>query len=390
MQPKKQRVMILLYSLGAGGAERITSLLLEALQKECALKLVLLEDICNYSIPKEIPKVILGNNSTQESGIQKFLKIPFLALKYKKLLKDCDISLSLMTRPNYINILAGLLCGTKKPRILISERSHPSLQYGYGNLNSKINRFLIKMLYNKANKISANSPQNLQDLIQNFRVSPSKTTLLLNFFNLEKIHAQSLEDSALSLQILDQKAQGKFIFISIGRLDSGKNHRLLIDAMQDFKDKASLFIIGGGELESTLKAQILELKLESSVFLLGKTKNPYAPLSCADCFLFASNHEGFPNVLVESLALKIPIISTDCAPREILAPQGKFLDSKSQCQSAKGGILIPLNSKEALCFSMDFILKNPNFFDKAALYAQAQLFSQNTQLLHYKQWILNP
>ena len=384
----KQRVNILLYSLGAGGAERITSLLLEALQKECELKLILLEDVCNYTIPKAIPTIILGSNSAKESGIQKLIKIPFLALKYKKLLKNCDVSLSLMTRPNYINILAGFFCGVKKPKILISERSHPSLQYGYKNLSSKINRFLIKALYNKADKISANSPQNLQDLIQNFCVNPSKATLLLNFFNLEKIITQSKENSPLSQKILKQKAQGKFIFVSIGRLDSGKNHRLLIDAMQDFKDKATLFILGSGELEATLKAQILKLNLESSVFLLGRTPNPYAPLSLADCFLFGSNHEGFPNVLVEALALKIPVISTDCAPREILEPKGEFLDSNLQCEIAKGGILIPLNAKNALCFAMDFMLKTPNFFDKPTLFAQAQLFSQEIQIPNYKKWIL--
>ncbi|WP_299545741.1 glycosyltransferase [uncultured Helicobacter sp.] len=382
------RLNILLYSLGSGGAERITSLLLEALQEEYELTLILLEDLCHYTIPKGIPTIILGNNNAKESGIQKLIKIPFLAYKYKKLLKNCDVSLSLMTRPNYINILAGFFCGKKKPKILISERSHPSLQYGYNNLSSKINRFLIKMLYNKADKISANSPQNLQDLIQNFGVNPRKTTLLLNFFNLKKIITQSQENSPLSQQILEQKAQGKFIFVSIGRLDSGKNHRLLIESMQDFKDKAALFIIGSGELQSTLKAQITDLNLESSVFLLGRTPNPYAPLSIADCFLFGSNHEGFPNVLVEALTLKIPIISTDCAPREILEPKGEFLDSNLKCEIAKGGILIPLNSKNAMCFAMDFILKNPNFFDKSTLFAQAQLFSQEKQIPNYKKWIL--
>lgn len=384
----KCRVNILLYSLGSGGAERITSLLLEALQEECDLKLILLEDICHYAIPKEIPKIILGNNKANENGIQKLLKIPLLAYKYKKLLKDCDVSLSLMTRPNYINILAGLFCITKKPKILISERSHPSLQYGYKNLNSKINRFLIKLLYNKADKISANSPQNLKDLIQNFHINSNKTTLLSNFFNLAKIIAHSKENSPLSQQILEHKKQGKFIFVSIGRLDNGKNHRLLIESMQNFKDKAALFIIGSGELESTLKTQILELKLESSIFLLGRTSNPYAPLSYADCFLFGSNHEGFPNVLVEALTLEIPIISTDCAPREILSPKGEFLDSNLECEIAKGGILIPLNSKHAMRTAMDFMLNNPNFFDKSTLFAQAQLFSQEMQIPNYKKWIL--
>ncbi len=383
------KLVVLLYSLGAGGAERITSLLLENLAKEYAITLVLLEDINHYPLTQKVQKIILGSNSTHESGLKKLFKIPLLAFKYSKIIQDCEVSLSLMTRPNYINLLAGMLCkfSGKRPKILISERSHPSLQYGYPNLSSLINRKLIAMLYNQADKISANAPQNLEDLVQHFGIPREKITLLLNFFDLDKILAQSREDSTLKEQILLSKARGRFAFISIGRLDSGKNHRLLIDCMRDFKDKADLFILGEGEKREALESQIKALQLESCVHLLGRTSNPYAPLSVADCFVFASNHEGFPNVLVESLALKIPILTTDCAPREILAPQGEFIDTQKHCEICKGGILVPLNDRDSFSFAMQFIYAQPSFFSPTNLQSQARKFSIESQLPHYKQWI---
>ncbi|WP_300668383.1 glycosyltransferase [Helicobacter sp. UBA3407] len=381
------KLVILLYSLGAGGAERITSLLLENLAKEYAITLVLLEDIQHY--PLNVQKIILGRNRTTESGIKKLLKLPLLAFKYRKIIQDCEISLSLMTRPNYINILAGMLCKLtrKNPKILICERSYPSKQYGYSNLSSTINRKLITLLYNKADKISANSPQNLADLVENFGIAQKKITLLLNFFDLNKINAQSREDSTLKEQILSSKARGRFAFVSIGRLDSGKNHRLLVDCMQYFKDKADLFIFGEGEKRNELEAQILSLGLESCVHLLGRTPNPYAPLSVADCFVFASNHEGFPNVLVESLALGIPLLTTDCAPKEILEPLGEFIDNQKHCEICKGGILVPLNDKEAFSEAMRFIYAQPHFFSPSNLQSQARKFAIESQLPHYKQWI---
>lgn len=381
------KLVILLYSLGAGGAERITSLLLENLAKEYAITLVLLEDIQHY--PLNVQKIILGRNRTTESGIKKLLKLPLLAFKYRKIIQDCEISLSLMTRPNYINILAGMLCKLtrKNPKILICERSYPSKQYGYSNLSSTINRKLITLLYNKADKISANSPQNLADLVENFGIAQKKITLLLNFFDLNKINAQSREDSTLKEQILSSKARGRFAFVSIGRLDSGKNHRLLVDCMQYFKDKADLFIFGEGEKRNELEAQILSLGLESCVHLLGRTPNPYAPLSVADCFVFASNHEGFPNVLVESLALGIPLLTTDCAPKEILEPLGEFIDNQKHCEICKGGILVPLNNKEAFSEAMRFIYAQPHFFSPSNLQSQARKFAIESQLPHYKQWI---
>ncbi|WP_297600211.1 glycosyltransferase [Helicobacter sp. UBA3407] len=381
------KLVILLYSLGAGGAERITSLLLENLAKEYTITLVLLEDIQHY--PLNVQKIILGRNRTTESGLKKLLKLPLLAFKYRKIIQDCEISLSLMTRPNYINILAGMLCKLtrKSPKILICERSYPSKQYGYSNLSSTINRKLITLLYNKADKISANSPQNLADLVENFGIAQKKITLLLNFFDLNKINAQSREDSTLKEQILSSKARGRFAFVSIGRLDSGKNHRLLVDCMQYFKDKADLFIFGEGEKRNELEAQILSLGLESCVHLLGRTPNPYAPLSVADCFVFASNHEGFPNVLVESLALGIPLLTTDCAPKEILEPLGEFIDNQKHCEICKGGILVPLNDKEAFSEAMRFIYAQPHFFSPSNLQSQARKFAIESQLPHYKQWI---
>ncbi len=387
---RKLHVTILLYSMGSGGAERLTSLLLFALEQECQITLVLLEKILHYQIPSTIPIVILGTNHTQESGIKKLLKIPLLAWKYRKIIRDCDISLSLMTRPNYINVLAGFLLRLRKtrPKILISERSFPSGQYGYKNLNSALNRLLIRTLYNRADKISANSPQNLSDLIQNFGILADKTTLLLNFFDLTKIQREALEDTPLKQRILEEKKRGKFVFISIGRLDSGKNHRLMIEAMQEFKQEASLFIIGSGVLEESLKSQIVAWRLESCVFLLGRTRNPYAPLSVADCFLFTSNHEGFPNVLVESLALGIPLITTDCAPREILAPQNTFLAENSLCEIAKAGIIVPLRDKNSLQNAMHFLLQNPSYFKPSVLKSQAQTFSKEVQIPHYRDWIL--
>ncbi len=246
---------------------------------------------------------------------------------------------------------------------------------------------MITLLYNKADKISANSPQNLADLVENFGIAQKKITLLLNFFDLNKINAQSREDSTLKEQILSSKARGRFAFVSIGRLDSGKNHRLLVDCMQYFKDKADLFIFGEGEKRNELEAQILSLGLESCVHLLGRTPNPYAPLSVADCFVFASNHEGFPNVLVESLALGIPLLTTDCAPKEILEPLGEFIDNQKHCEICKGGILVPLNDKEAFSEAMRFIYAQPHFFSPSNLQSQARKFAIESQLPHYKQWI---
>lgn len=94
--------------------------------------------------------------------------------------------------------------------------------------------------------------------------------------------------------------------------------------------------------------------------MLGKKENPFAFLAKADCFVFTSNHEGFPNVLVEALACSLPVISTDCksGPREILSPKSNFsFQLKDDIELAEYGILTPINDLYKLNKAMILIDK---------------------------------
>jgi len=150
-----------------------------------------------------------------------------------------------------------------------------------------------------------------------------------------------------------------FNFVTIGRLDEGKNHQLLIKAMREVD--GNLYIIGDGVLRRYLEQLIYTLNLTDRVFLVGKQKNPYKYLAKADIFLFSSNREGFPNVLVEALACEIPIISTDCksGPREILAPDSDITFSlRNSIEIAKYGILTPINSLCKMVEAIEILKKN--------------------------------
>ena len=70
-----------------------------------------------------------------------------------------------------------------------------------------------------------------------------------------------------------------------------------------------LYIIGTGPLESYLK-KISSKYLNQNIFFLGYVDNPYPYLKSADIFLLTSKSEGFPTVVVEALALGIPVVCT--------------------------------------------------------------------------------
>lgn len=70
---------------------------------------------------------------------------------------------------------------------------------------------------------------------------------------------------------------------------------------------------------------------------MGHKDNPYAWISKADIFVLPSDYEGFPNVLLESMACGTPIITTNCpsGPGEIIT-------------DGKNGIFVPPADEKAL------------------------------------------
>ncbi len=344
----KKKLSILIYSLDKGGAERVTSIIINELIFNYDITLILMNQTINYPIPKNLHIKYIERSNPPESGIIKLLKLPLLGYKYKKVCEEnnIDVSLSFTNRPNYINIFAKLF--GNKVRTIINERAMPSLQHKYG-FKGFINRFLIKALYPKADAIIGNSKGNSFDLRKKFMIDKVET--IYNPVNVMKN--------------VKKKKDSTFTFITVGRLDKGKNHSLLISAMQYIN--AQLLIIGDGILKVNLEEQINKLNLNDKVFLLGLQNDPFKYFETADAFIFTSNHEGFPNALLEALAYGLPIISTDCksGPREILAPNTDFrIVLKNDIEVAKYGILIPINNKTNLIKAMKIMMTNRGLYNK--------------------------
>ncbi|MDD5037417.1 MAG: glycosyltransferase, partial [Methylococcaceae bacterium] len=117
------------------------------------------------------------------------------------------------------------------------------------------------------------------------------------------------------------------IIIGAGRLTREKDFATLIRAfglVRRQKD-CRLLILGEGPLRWELETQIAELGLAHSISLPGYVENPFAYMAKSSLFVLSSVWEGSGNVLIEALALGIPVVSTDCphGPGETLAG-GKF------------------------------------------------------------------
>ena len=112
------------------------------------------------------------------------------------------------------------------------------------------------------------------------------------------------------------------VVLGVGRLTHQKNFPALVDAFALVKrDRAArLVILGEGPERPAIEARIRRHGLDDSVALPGFVDNPYAYMARAGVLALSSHWEGLPTVLIESLAVGTPVVSTDCpsGPREIL------------------------------------------------------------------------
>jgi poly(glycerol-phosphate) alpha-glucosyltransferase len=114
------------------------------------------------------------------------------------------------------------------------------------------------------------------------------------------------------------------LVVMLARLDQQKR---LSHAIQAFAlvvealPNARLEIYGQGEDRRALQSQIDELGLQDSVTLPGYTTDPDGTYARASLSLLTSKYEGYPLVLLETLAHGCPVVSYDVkyGPREIIA-----------------------------------------------------------------------
>lgn len=101
-------------------------------------------------------------------------------------------------------------------------------------------------------------------------------------------------------------------FLSVGHLVELKGHNLAIKALAQAFPTAQLLIIGDGELRQPLEQLAADLGVKDRVTFVGAI--PQARLkqyfSAADALVLASSREGWPNVLLESMACGTPVVAT--------------------------------------------------------------------------------
>ena len=297
----KEKIVGIIHELTMGGAERMmVNILNHFVEKQEEVHLIIFKNI--GTLKTELNEKIIIHDLKDVSvkkGLPKCLKEIY---KIKPNIVFSGIGHVNIALAPFIPLMKRLL---PKTRWISRETNIVSLQ----NQEEKYPKF-FDYLYNKTYKnfdaIIAQSLDMKHDLEKNYPTTASKISLINNPIDITKLNSSSLE--AIDFHFEEETIN----LISVGTLRKRKRQDLLLQAFALLPQPYRLVIVGSGEEEKALKALSKSLSIDKRVSFEGHQSNPYPYMKNADLFILTSEHEGFPNVLLEANSLGLPVVAFAC------------------------------------------------------------------------------
>ena len=158
----------------------------------------------------------------------------------------------------------------------------------------------------------------LKDALVNIGVEASKIVVVRNGVDLQLFHPEPREASCARLRL-----PGGKLIACVGNLVPEKGFGLAIESLRSLRD-FKLVLVGEGPAKASLMQLAHRIGVADRVsFLLSMPQSELRHLySSADMLMLTSEREGWPNVVLESLACGTPVVGVDVgAVGEMLGDQ---------------------------------------------------------------------
>jgi glycosyltransferase involved in cell wall biosynthesis len=246
----------------------------------------------------------------QESGI-KLLSFVRKVLWFKKVKKEFnpDICINTLFICSTICVLSG--GNDKKIGIFHSPHSQSATK---GRFNLFLSYLSYKFIYPKLDKLFCVSKEIYDSIKTDFKNIPSeKLEVVYNIHDLETIKSKTNEELEPEHKEIFQNK----VILYCGRLDKNKAPARLLHAfyraLNSLSENIQLVYIGNDneQIWPEMEKFININNLQNKVKYLGLQTNPYKFIARSEVLVSCSYSEGLPGVLIESLFLKVPVISTN-------------------------------------------------------------------------------
>lgn len=330
------KIVFLVSSMHAGGAERVAATLANAwAQRGEDVTLVPTytgRGTCFYPLSPQVELLWLADRVGGPRALAGVRKLAAL----RSLLRERrpDVIVSFLANVNVAALLSSRGLGIP---IIVCERTNPAASSSAGPLLRLLRRFT----YPWADLVTVQAQASLQPFA---RMVPGMRRLE----QVPNPMPGELFDARLAVCVPD--AAGRRRLAAMGRLVPAKQFDVLIRAFAGLAERHAgwdLVIWGEGPMRAQLQRQVEQAGLADRVSLPGRSTEPWRELAQSHAFALTSRVEGFPNVLLEAMALGLPCLAVDCpsGPREMT-------------RDGEDGLLVPLDDAAALTAGLDRLLSD--------------------------------
>lgn len=315
-----KKICFVMPNMSGGGAQRVVSVIANELSIEGYDVSILItnKNIIEYDLNKNVILKVGCNSKNNGAKAQ-------IQVIRKEMKKNPDtVFISFLDNQNVFTVIASLGLRNK---VIVSQRNDPHQAFQDRKYMRQIDRFLYTL--------ADSAVFQTKDAMEYYpKIGKKKYKIILNPLN----------------NNLPERYDGKRAkkVVTVCRLNKQKNLPLAIDAFNQFRMSHLDFVFeiyGKGELEQELKNYVSSLGLNDSVVFKGFCTDVHERIIDASMFLISSDYEGLSNSMIESMALGIPTIATDC-------PIG---GARMVINSGINGYLVPVNNKEKIVEAMSRI-----------------------------------
>jgi len=309
--PHLRRLCLVISTLGAGGAERVLSTL--ANRWAAAGNFVTLVTLSDdnddfYRLDERIERVALGvmqpTRRTHEAVFQNLRRVR--ALREAIRTSRPDVVISFMNTVNVLTLMATIGLGVPT---IVSERVDPRA-HPIGRAWS----LLRTHWYSRAYAVVVQTRSVAECMSEAMRIRRCE------------VIPNPLAPALTSLEgrvTAQPRGTMSRTIVAMGRLVEQKGFDLLIEAFASTRPHESgwrLVIIGDGPQHTVLGSIATKLGVDDIVEFAGRIGRPEVVLRTAQIFALSSRYEGFPNALLEAMALGVACVATDCrsGPADII------------------------------------------------------------------------
>lgn len=284
----KKKVFFVVSSLGVGGSERVFWLLSQNFNKEIFDVYIVLFDSRNDTLSKSLKDITVIDLKTINASKSFF--------KLYRLIKD-EKPYAVFSTATHVNILVALVSFFAKVPHLIGRESNIYNQMSeFGGLRAKFWGLFVNFFYKKFNVIVCQSVEMKNSFQNNFIIDNNKLVV---------IHNPVLKPR----EVAPPTHNGINKIVMLGRLAAEKGHDRLLKIFAGLPNTFFLTIAGNGPLKKDIEDDVYRLRIQNRIFMPGHITDVNQLLSQHKLFVLTSYTEGFPNAVLEALAVGIPVVA---------------------------------------------------------------------------------